>query len=119
MKESQTFILSPEERKQLQLLKKRLQQEPAADYRIAVLVKASGMNRTKLHKGFLFLFGSGIHAYLLEQRLKTAQRLLKQTDLPIKAVAVQSGFKQEKYFFRYFKQKTFYTPAGYRKRFKK
>lgn len=109
MKESQTFILSPEERKQLQLLKKRLQQEPAADYRIAALVKASCMNRTKLHKGFLFLFGCGIHAYLLEQRLKTAQRLLKQTDLPIKAVAVQSGFKQE----------IFYTPAAYRKRFKK
>lgn len=95
-----------------------MKEEPAAGYRIAELVKTNGINRTKLHKGFMLLFGKSVHAYLLEQRLKKAKVLLKNTHLPVKAVAVQCGFKQEKYFFRYFKQKTSYTPAAYRKRFK-
>lgn len=118
MKRTTTFAISREERKVFASVKSRMRKMPAGDYRIQKLVMDTGINRTKLHQGFYFLFGLPIHVYLLEQRLACAKKLLKQTTLPVKAVAVQSGFTNEKYFFRFFKQKTSFTPITYRKRSK-
>lgn len=116
MKKNSTFELTSSERKLLRLLKRQMRQTPAADYRIEKLVKSTGFNRTKLHQGFYFLFGVHIHVYLVEQRLALAKKLLRKTSLPVKAVATESGFKDEKYFFRFFRRSTSLTPIAYRKR---
>lgn len=115
MKKLKPVVLSRDERNILASIKSRIRKVPSADYRIQKLVVETGMNRTKLHQGFYFLFGEHINVYLLEQRLAFAKKLLRQTTLPVKAVAMQSGFNNEKYFFRFFKQKTSYTPITYRK----
>ena len=81
------------------------------------LVKKTGMNRTKLSSGFYALFGCSIKQYQLQQRMLLAKRKLAITNLPVKAVAQQCGFANEKYFFTYFKQKTGLTPGLYRKRY--
>ncbi|MEJ8841490.1 AraC family transcriptional regulator [Lacibacter sp. H375] len=118
MKKTTIFIISREERKVLASLKSRMRKMPWLDYGIQKLVIETGINRTKLQQSFYFLFGVPIHVYLLEQRMTFAKKLLRQTTLPVKAVATQSGFKSEKYFFRFFKQKTSSTPIAYRKRSK-
>ena len=116
MKKINLTELSRSERKVLTSIKSSMRKDPSADYRIPKLVIETGMNRTKLHQGFYFLFGVHIHVYLLDQRLIFAKKLLRQTTLPVKAISVQSGFHNEKYFFRFFKQKTSFTPIAYRKR---
>lgn len=111
------FTYTRDERAALTSLKKRMREEPSGDFRIQKLIKETGMNRTKLHHGFYFFFGVHIHAYLTKQRLVHAKKLLTQTKLPLKAVSIQSGFEAKKYFFRFFKQRTSYTPTEYRKRY--
>ncbi len=118
MKKKTTFELNGGERKIFVSLKSQMRNKPAADYRIHKLAAETGIKRTRLHQGFYFLFGVHIHVYLLEQRLAFAKKLLRQTTLPVKAVSIQSGFKNEKYFFRFFKQKTSFTPISFRKRSK-
>lgn len=115
MNKAKPIELSRVEREMLRSIKSSIRKEPCAECRIVWLVRKTGMNRTKLHGGFYFLFGVHINVYLLEQRLILAKKLLKHTTLPVKAVSLQSGFKNEKYFFRFFKQKTSVTPIAYRK----
>ncbi|MEJ8818550.1 helix-turn-helix domain-containing protein [Lacibacter sp. H407] len=115
MKNTKTITLSREERKMLRAIKSRMRKAPAADYAIYKLGIETGMNRMKLHQGFYFLFGIHIHEYLVEQRLALVKKLLRKTTLSVKAISIQSGFKNRKYFFRFFKQKTSFTPIGYRK----
>jgi AraC-like DNA-binding protein len=115
MNKAKPIELSRDEREMLCAIRIGIRNEPNADCRIVWLVRKTGMNRTKLHGGFYLLFGVHINVYLLEQRLILAKKLLKHTTLPVKAVSLQSGFKNEKYFFRFFKQKTSLTPIAYRK----
>lgn len=75
------------------------------------------MNRTKLSTGFYALYGYSIKQYQLQQRILLAKRKLVTTNLPVKAIAQQCGFANEKYFITYFKQKTGLTPGLYRKRY--
>lgn len=116
MKNTKTITLSREERNILKEIKSRMRKTPAADYRIQKLGIETGMNRMKLHQGFYLLFGVHIHEYLLEQRFLLVKKLLRKTTLSVKAISIQSGFQNKKYFFRFFKQRTSCTPTEYRKR---
>lgn len=98
-------------------LKELLTKQPGLLLNSKQLVKKTGMNRTKLSTGFIFLFGYSIKQYQLQQRILLAKRKLVTTNLPIKAIAQQCGFATEKYFFVYFKQKTGLSPGLYRKRY--
>ncbi|HTV43056.1 MAG TPA: AraC family transcriptional regulator [Candidatus Sulfotelmatobacter sp.] len=60
--------------------------------------------------------GLSPHQYLLELRLVRARTLLTETDLPIKEIALQTGFEDELYFSRLFRQKINVTPSQWRNR---
>lgn len=47
-------------------------------------------------------------------RLEHAQRLLRETELPAKAVAFESGFQDLSHFYRFFKRSTRQTPERFR-----
>ncbi|MGI6195599.1 MAG: helix-turn-helix domain-containing protein [Eubacteriales bacterium] len=59
-------------------------------------------------------FGSTPYDYLLENRIKQAKTLLKNTNLRIKDIAYQTGFSDEHYFSDLFRKKTGKTPLSYR-----
>lgn len=59
--------------------------------------------------------GTTVSETLSKIRLDNAKKLLISTDLPIYAIAVESGFENEFYFSKHFKQKEKITPSTYRK----
>jgi AraC-like DNA-binding protein len=60
--------------------------------------------------------GLGPHQYLLELRLVRARNLLAETPLTVKEIAMQTGFGDEHYFSRLFRQKLNCTPSQWRSR---
>ena len=58
----------------------------------------------------------GLHWHTLkdESRLDTARELLLRSQQPIKSIATQVGFDNEKSFMRAFRQWTGTTPGAYR-----
>ncbi|MBK8087714.1 MAG: helix-turn-helix transcriptional regulator [Chitinophagaceae bacterium] len=66
-------------------------------------------------KLFKTVYGVTIHQYILQQRIEMARQLLIDTDEPIKAIAVNTGFSNEKYFITMFKKKFLITPGVYRR----
>jgi two-component system, response regulator YesN len=72
------------------------------------------INPSYLSKVFLKEMKQSFVDYLTEQRLSHARKLLKQTTLPIREIAVQSGYINEKYFMKLFKKNTGMTPGDYR-----
>ena len=63
---------------------------------------------------FKNITGETFHDMLNNQRVKIAGNLLKETNLSIESVAVQSGFADSKSFCRVFKNITGVTPGTYR-----
>lgn len=53
--------------------------------------------------------------YLLEYRLEIAKKLLQTTDLSVTDIAFQTGFANNAYFGKVFKETFGITPRGYRK----
>ena len=59
--------------------------------------------------------GSSILQYITSQRLALSIEYLKETDLPVTEVALNSGFDNYSYFNRIFKRFTGETPSKFRK----
>lgn len=72
-------------------------------------------NRTTLNKIFNQTCGTSVISYLSRIRLEMATLLLRNTELPISDIAIRSGFIDESYFSRLFKQKVGKSPSEYRK----
>jgi AraC family transcriptional regulator len=58
--------------------------------------------------------GESPHQFVLRQRLEAAQRLLKETDLPLAHVALQVGIPNQSHFTQAFKRHRGMTPLVYR-----
>ncbi|WP_168120810.1 helix-turn-helix domain-containing protein [Paenibacillus sp. HB172176] len=65
----------------------------------------------------LFKAGTGIRFvdYVKELRMKEAERLLKETDLPVQTISQKVGYPQVISFIRTFKRHAGQTPGEYRK----
>ncbi|NQU43594.1 AraC family transcriptional regulator [bacterium] len=55
-------------------------------------------------------------ACLQEARLRRAQDMLESTEEKISTIAQECGFRYEKYFYRFFKEKTGLTPGQWREK---
>ena len=66
---------------------------------------------------FLELTGVAPYQFLLRMRIDRAARLLLEKNLPVKAVAQESGFEHVESFCRAFQRIKGMTPGGFRKRF--
>ena len=74
------------------------------------------MNREYLCRLFTKELGVSMVNYLNEIRIRHAKELLANDALPIKDIAHQVGYEDEKYFARQFKRQENATPAEYRAR---
>lgn len=73
------------------------------------------MEATYFSKRFKALTGFGFHKYLTHTRLLAAQRLLRETDLSVNAVAEQCGFSDANHFGNVFRHWKGCSPSQYRK----
>lgn len=94
----------------------RIHADLALDLDMAGLARELGVSYSSLRSSFTKHTGLSPHQYLLELRLIRARQLLTDTTLTIKAVALETGFRDEHYFSRLFRQKMNRTPSQWRQR---
>lgn len=81
---------------------------------VPYICKEFGFNRTKLQEGFNQLFDITVHAYVSQLRMNKARALLKETDEPIKLIAMECGYKKLSSFTRVFTRWHRMSPTQYR-----
>lgn len=74
-----------------------------------------GVHRTTLNRLFKSQMGMSPGDYLQQRRLRHALSLLRETGLPIKVIAAESGLPYASYFCRLIRKVTGMTPAEYRR----
>ena len=73
------------------------------------------LSRSSLEPRLKRSIGRTIHGEIQRVRIERVKELLSTTELPIKQIAVQSGFRYVQYLTRAFCNVTNQTPARYRK----
>lgn len=99
---------------QFQKIVDLMHKDPARRYTLDNLAQAAGMSRTVFHRTFNATFGSSPLTLLRTIRLKKAQLLLRQTDMPIKTIAARLGYQSRSYFWQAFKDTYGVDPESYR-----
>ena len=87
--------------------------EFSPDY--ADLARELGLGLSTLRRQFKAATGMTLHEALMATRLDRARRLLGETDVPIKAIASQLGYRDVGFFANQFKRLSGVTPATYRR----
>ncbi|MFV8347186.1 helix-turn-helix domain-containing protein [Flavobacterium sp. ZB4P13] len=75
------------------------------------LSRIFGTNEYKLKNGFKHVFNTTIQQFYNSERLKRAQLLIQYTKIPLKTIAIMTGFSTYPNFSRAFKIKFGYSPS--------
>lgn len=78
------------------------------------LAKQVNISTSKLTKGFSSMFGTSVHAYVIEQRLEKAAGMLLESDLNISQIAALVGYSKASNFAAAFKKKYGVIPKRYK-----
>jgi AraC family transcriptional regulator len=84
------------------------------DLSIEILAHQVGFSPYHFARLFRQTMGESPHQFVLQQRIKRAQCLLKETDVPLAHVALESGFANQSYLTQVFKRHLGLTPRTYR-----
>jgi AraC-like DNA-binding protein len=79
--------------------------------RIPELARRAGVSQNHLARRFRARHGMTLQRYVLGRRVELARHLLATTQLPLKAVAVESGLGNPQYFHRQFRRATGHSPS--------
>jgi AraC-like DNA-binding protein len=82
---------------------------------LEVLAADARLSLYHFARAFRQSMGISPHRYVIQQRVKKAQRLLAQTDLPLANIAVAVGFADQSHFSRQFHRLVGTTPSGFRR----
>lgn len=78
------------------------------------IARRTGLNRTKLAKGFRELYQCSVAEALSERRLAEARRQLRSTDLPVGIIGYRSGYLNNASFARAFGRRFGVSPSDFR-----
>lgn len=84
-------------------------------FSIEQLAQQMHINRAYLRNLFLWKLGMPPQEYLVQYRLKIAERLLRETTYSVSQVASSVGYSDQLQFSRIFKRKIGLSPSQYRK----
>lgn len=73
------------------------------------------IGRTKLYEISMDYLGCGLAEYIRNQRIRHAQKMLEESNLPVTDIAYSVGFSDYNHFSRVFKQVTGMSARAYRK----
>jgi len=94
----------------------RFIREHACDgIRVGDVAEHSLLSRTELKRRFRRLLGRSVHDQIIGERLKRAEQLLADTELPIARIAKLAGFGGQQYLGVVFKARLGKTPGRYRR----
>lgn len=106
-------ILPTQKETSIQILKRRLETCPEVKYSLDEMADATFMSKYNLIRIFKHEVGLTPHQFLLQNRIRKAQRLL-ETSATITEVALATGFCDQSHFIRHFKKIVGLTPTEYR-----
>ncbi|WNV84388.1 AraC family transcriptional regulator [Umezawaea sp. Da 62-37] len=89
--------------------------DPAAPWTVESLARRSGLSRSPFAKRFAALVGEPPLTYLTRWRMSGAARLLRESDVPLSAVAGGAGYSSEYAFAKAFKREYGVAPGRYRR----
>lgn len=78
------------------------------------LAAIAHLNKNYLVRQFKKRFGISPIAYLIRIRMEYAKKLLTESNIPVKTVAAECGYKDSSFFNFYFKKTFNISPAAYR-----
>lgn len=82
--------------------------------RVPAVLKDAAVSRSSLEARFKAAIGYTIHGAIRKVQLDQARRIITATNLPIKEVAVNTGFRSVQHMTTLFRQAFGKTPARYR-----
>jgi len=80
-----------------------------------VLADIISLNKTYLQKLFVMKTGQTPNQFLVNTRISRAKELLRMTEVPVSAVAEETGIENTSYFIRIFREHEGMTPAEFRR----
>ena len=92
----------------------KMRDTPASSIDIAELAIQGGYSREHFSRVFKAVTGHIPEGYRVEARLSRARELLTDTDLTVKEIAGQLGYRNEHFFSRQFKEKAGSSPTAFR-----
>ncbi len=87
---------------------------PAEPWTVDTLAREAGLSRAAFARRFSAVLGMPPLSYLTVWRMTTARRLLRETQLPLAAVAQRTGYGSEFAFAKAFKRESGIAPGSYR-----
>lgn len=82
---------------------------------ISYIAKSVNISKSVLYRNFHSCFNCTISEYINKMRIKRAEYLLKEKEMPIEEVSRSVGFSSVSYFGRVFKEKNGVSPLAFRK----
>lgn len=96
-------------------VRQRLDEAVALRLDYGALAAEFGMAESTLRRRFREATGVALHTYVLQRRIGRARDLLGDTDLPVRAVALQLGYHDVYFFSRQFAATVGVPPSTYRR----
>ena len=87
----------------------------AEEVTLEAMAKSASISKSEALRCFRSALQTTPYRYLMDYRLQIAANLLKETKLPISEIAVMTGFNQQSYFGKCFREKMGCSPSDYRK----
>jgi transcriptional regulator GlxA family with amidase domain len=107
---------SPSLLRRLLRAKDRMDGSPHEEWPVERLAQVSAVSAAHFAREFKKAFGLPPHRYLLTRRIERATSLLRETDLPVTAVALRTGWNSLGTFGRIFRDITGESPGELRAR---
>jgi AraC family transcriptional regulator len=87
----------------------------SADLSLQSMATELQLNPVYLARVFKAALGQSPHQYVLDRRLERARKLLRETDVPIAEIALDSGFSSQSHLSTWFRRRVGVTPGVYRR----
>jgi AraC-like DNA-binding protein len=96
----------------IRLARKRMDDDPSAPLTLIELAGEAGLSRYQLLRGFARELGLTPHAYLMQQRIALARRLIR-AGTPLAEAAFSAGFYDQSHLSRCFQRQFGIAPGRY------
>ena len=104
---------------QMRRIEEHVADSPDTSLSITLLAELCGISSGHLMRAFKQTTGETVHNYVERVRLTKAQRMLCETNLPLKVIAAELGFSTPSSFSFAFRRATGGTPASFREQLRK
>lgn len=109
-----TGCLTKKEMENIKELSEFIIKCPENDYTLKLFSRKSGLSASKLQEGFKILHNRTVRDFIINERMKKSEQLIRTTDLNISEVVYSIGFTSRSYFSKIFKQKYNCSPKYYK-----